>query len=58
MKQQSGRIGRCGEKSLDVTLIFPQKGQVNVPKIICNERYKRKLLTGLAKYSVVLDLQA
>merc|ERR1712183_651088 len=26
MKQQSGRIGRGGEQSLDVTLIFPQKG--------------------------------
>jgi len=26
MKQQSGRIGRGGEKSLDITLIYPQKG--------------------------------
>ena len=28
MKQQSGRIGRGGEKSLDITLIYPQKGEL------------------------------
>ena len=27
MKQQSGRIGRDGQSSLDVTLVFPQKGK-------------------------------
>jgi hypothetical protein len=27
MKQQSGRIGRSGENSLDITLVFPQKGE-------------------------------
>jgi len=26
MKQQSGRLGRGGEQSIDITLVFPQKG--------------------------------
>ena len=26
MKQQSGRLGRNGEQSVDVTIVFPQKG--------------------------------
>ena len=26
MKQQSGRLGRGGEQSINITLVFPQKG--------------------------------
>ena len=31
MKQQSGRIGRSGENSLDIKLVFPQKGDFYPP---------------------------
>ena len=36
MKQQSGRIGRGGEKSLDITLVFPQKGKLVSILLFCS----------------------